>query len=240
MPSDLTDVPIDDLLKEVSRRLECSKKPERRLILIGPPGCGKGTQSPAIKDATCTCHLATGDMLRAAVAAKSALGLEAKKAMDSGALVSDDLVVGLIEEAIKAPQCTKGFILDGFPRTVVQAKKLDEMLAKQGAAIDKVLDFQVPDALLVERVVGRWVHPASGRSYHTKFAPPQKPGVDDLTGEALIQRKDDNAETLKTRLSAFHSHTQPVIEHYAKKVAVLQAEKKAAEVTQQISKVLGL
>lgn len=162
------------------------------IMMIGPPGCGKGTQSPRIKDEHCLCHLATGgeategiwrgspgsysvpspllspDMLRAAVAAKTPLGLEAKKAMESGALVSDDIVIGLIEEATKTPECSRGFILDGFPRTVVQAKKLDEMLARRAQSIDQVLDFQVPDAVLVERVVGRLVHPASGRSYHEK------------------------------------------------------------------------
>ena len=136
----------------------------RRHRRAGPPGCGKGTQSPAIKRDHCLCHLATGDMLRAAVAAKTPLGLEAKKAMDAGALVTDDIVVGLIEEAIQAPACRTGFILDGFPRTLPQAVKLDGMLKARGIGIDRVLNFQVPDALLVERVTGRLVHPASGRS----------------------------------------------------------------------------
>lgn len=149
-------------------------------------------------------------MLREAVAAKTQLGLQAKAAMDAGQLVSDDLVVGIISDAIKRPDCRNGFILDGFPRTVVQAEKLDSMLAQRGTQIDKVLNFNVPDAVLVERVTGRWVHPASGRSYHTKFAPPRVPGVDDITGEPLIQRKDDNAETLKSRLAAFHQQTAPV------------------------------
>jgi adenylate kinase len=158
----------------------------------------------------CLCHLATGDMLREAVAAKTALGMQAKAAMDAGQLVSDDLVIGIISDAIKRPDCRNGFILDGFPRTVVQAEKLDGMLAQRGTQIDKVLNFNVPDAVLVERVTGRWVHPASGRSYHTKFAPPRVPGVDDVTGEPLVQRKDDNAETLKSRLAAFHQQTAPV------------------------------
>lgn len=179
------------------------------------------------------------DMLRAAVAAKTPLGLEAKKAMESGALVSDDIVIGLIEESTKAPECQRGFILDGFPRTVVQAKKLDEMLAKRAQTIDRVLDFQVPDEVLVERVVGRLVHPASGRSYHEKFAPPKVAGIDDLTGEPLIKRKDDNADTLQARLSAFHSQTAPVIEYYAKKVIALQANRPSEEVAKQINAALG-
>jgi adenylate kinase len=136
--------------------------------------------------------------------------LQAKAAMDAGALVTDDLVVGIIADALRRPECRTGFILDGFPRTVGQAEKLDEMLSRRGTAIDKVLNFQVPDAVLVERVTGRWVHPASGRSYHTKFAPPRVPGTDDATGEPLIQRKDDNADTLKSRLAAFHAQTAPV------------------------------
>lgn len=236
---DLSSVSSEELMVELSRRLECAKKPEKRLVLIGPPGCGKGTQSPRIKMEHCLCHLATGDMLRAAVAAKTPLGLEAKKAMDSGGLVSDDIVIGLIEEATKSPECSRGFILDGFPRTVVQAQKLDEMLRKRNQVIDKVLNFKVPDSVLVDRVVGRWVHPASGRSYHQKFAPPKVPGKDDITGEPLIQRKDDNADTLKARLAAFHSQTSPVIDYYARKVVALNADRPQKEVASQIDKALA-
>lgn len=179
-------------------------------------------------------------MLRAAVAAKTPLGLEAKKAMDAGALVSDDIVVGLIEQNIQKPECRTGFVLDGFPRTVAQAQKLDEMLAKKGQAVDAVLSFDVPDKVLVERIVGRLVHPASGRSYHEKFAPPKTPGVDDVTGEPLVKRKDDNAETLKARLDAFHKQTAPVIAHYKDRVAHIRADKAFQDVQGQIKKVLGI
>ncbi|KAF2302636.1 hypothetical protein GH714_000510 [Hevea brasiliensis] len=206
-----------------------------------PPGSGKGTQSPIIKDEYCLCHLATGDMLRAAVAAKTPLGVKAKEAMDKGELVTDDLVVGIIDEAMKKPSCQKGFILDGFPRTVVQAQKLDEMLEKQGAKIDKVLNFAIDDAILEERITGRWIHPSSGRTYHTTFAPPKVPGVDDVSGEPLIQRKDDTAAVLKSRLEAFHKQTEPVIDYYKNKgvVAELHAEKPPKEVTAEVQKVLS-
>ncbi|MBA0834877.1 hypothetical protein Goarm_007198 [Gossypium armourianum] len=228
-------------MNELLRRMKCAPKPEKRLILIGPPGSGKGTQSPIIKDEHCLCHLATGDMLRAAVSAKTPLGIKAKEAMDKGELVSDDLVVGIIDEAMKKPSCKKGFILDGFPRTVAQAQKLDEMLERRGVKIDKVLDFAIDDAVLEERISGRWIHPASGRSYHTKFAPPRVPGVDDVTGEPLIQRKDDTAAVLKSRLESFHRQTQPVINYYSKKgiVATLHAEKPLTDVTDEVRKVLS-
>jgi len=248
-------------------------------LTSGPPGCGKGTQSPVIKKEHCLCHLATGDMLRAAVAARSPLGLEAKAAMDAGALVSDDIVVGLIGEAVRAPECRVGFILDGFPRTVAQAAKLDAMLAAKGQKIDRVLNFKVPDQLLVrgearekregvereereretpppsplhphslplpsipcqvERVTGRLIHAASGRSYHDKFAPPKIPGVDDVTGEPLTRRKDDNAETLKARLAAFHAQTAPVIEHYRDRVVNLKADRVMGDVAAEIRKAMG-
>ncbi|MBA0830991.1 hypothetical protein Goarm_015484 [Gossypium armourianum] len=211
------------------------------ILVAGPPGSGKGTQSPIIKDEYCLCHLATGDMLRAAVAAKTPLGIKAKEAMDKGELVSDDLVVGIIDEAMKKPSCKKGFILDGFPRTVGQAQKLDDMLGKQGVKIDKVLDFAIDDAVLEERITGRWIHPASGRTYHTKFAPPKVPGLDDVTGEPLVQRKDDTAAVLKSRLDAFHKQTQPVIDYYSEKgiVTKLHAEKPQKEVTDEVKKVLS-
>ncbi|KOM32708.1 hypothetical protein LR48_Vigan01g226400 [Vigna angularis] len=271
--SNLEDVPSLDLMTELLRRFKCSSKPDKRLILIGPPGSGKGTQSPIIKDEYCLCHLATGDMLRAAVAAKTPLGVKAKEAMDKawdpiwnleftfftmytleerlligyyvtifqGELVSDDLVVGIIDEAMKKPSCQKGFILDGFPRTVVQAQKLDEMLDKQGVKVDKVLNFAIDDAVLEERITGRWIHPSSGRTYHTKFAPPKVAGADDVTGEPLIQRKDDTAAVLKSRLEAFHRQTEPVIDYYSKKgiVANLHAEKPPKEVTVEVEKVLS-
>ncbi|XP_022987556.1 adenylate kinase 4-like [Cucurbita maxima] len=237
----LEDVPSIDLMSELLRRMKCASKSDKRLILIGPPGSGKGTQSPIIKDEYCLCHLATGDMLRAAVAAKTPLGVKAKEAMDNGGLVSDDLVVGIIDEAVKKPSCQKGFILDGFPRTVVQAQKLDQMLEKQGTKIDTVLNFSIDDAILEERITGRWIHPSSGRSYHTKFAPPKVAGVDDVTGEPLIQRKDDTAAVLKSRLEAFHKQTEPVIDYYSKKkiVVELQAEKPPKEVAEEIQKVLS-
>ncbi|KAF5840551.1 adenylate kinase-domain-containing protein [Dunaliella salina] len=159
--------------------------------------------------------------------------------MDAGALVSDEIVVGLIAEASKAPECAKGFILDGFPRTEVQAKKLDEMLQSRGQGIDKVLNFQVPNEVLVDRVVGRLIHQGSGRSYHEKFAPPKVPGIDDVTGEPLIKRKDDNAETLKARLEAFDKQTAPVIQYYANKVISLKADKPQAEVAKDIDRALA-
>ncbi|XP_022725964.1 adenylate kinase 4-like [Durio zibethinus] len=237
----LEDVPSVDIMTELLRRFKCSSKPDKRLILIGPPGSGKGTQSPIIKDDYCLCHLATGDMLRAAVAAKTPLGIKAKEAMDKGELVSDDLVVGIIDEAMKKPSCQKGFILDGFPRTVVQAQKLDEMLQNQGAKIDKVLNFAIDDSILEERITGRWIHPSSGRTYHTKFAPPKVPGVDDVTGEPLIQRKDDTPAVLKSRLETFHRQTEPVIDYYGSKgiLANLPAEKPPKEVTSEVQKVLS-
>ena len=240
MSAALAEVSTDALMREIQRRLDCQSKPDKRLILIGPPGCGKGTQSPKIKADHCLCHLATGDMLRAAVAAKTPNGIKAKQAMESGALVSDDIVVGIIEEAIKKTECRNGFILDGFPRTVPQAKMLDEMLGKKGAAVDSVLDFQIPDEVLVERIEGRWIHAASGRSYHTKFSPPKVPGVDDVTGEPLVKRKDDNAATLKSRLDAFHAQTQPVIDYYtsAGRVKVINANKASKDVESQIESAL--
>ncbi|KAM0846822.1 hypothetical protein ACQ4PT_055422 [Festuca glaucescens] len=240
MAANLEDVPSVELITEVLRRAKCSSKPDKRIILVGPPGSGKGTQSPLIKDEYCLCHLATGDMLRAAVAAKTPLGIKAKEAMNKGELVSDDLVVGIIDEAMKRPSCQKGFILDGFPRTVVQAQKLDEMLARQGAKVDKVLNFAIDDAILEERITGRWIHPSSGRSYHTKFAPPKTTGVDDVR---QIQNtwKDDTAEVLKSRLEAFHIQTEPVIEYYSKNglVANLHAEKPPKEVTVEVQKALS-
>ena len=235
---DLSEVSAGALFSELQRRVSCLDKPEKRIILLGPPGSGKGTQSPYLKKEHCLCHLATGDMLRAAVAAKTPTGLKAKEAMESGALVSDEIVVGIIEESIKKPECRTGFILDGFPRTVVQAQKLDEMLAKKGIAIDRVLNFAIDDQLLVDRICNRWIHPASGRSYNTKFSPPKVPGKDDQTGEPLVQRKDDNEATLKKRLEAFHTQTTPLVKYYMSKLSTIDAAKPQATVQDQVDKAM--
>jgi len=238
----LENIPTESLLHEITRRMDCIKKPERRLIFIGPPGCGKGTQAPRVRREHCLCHLATGDMLRAAVAAGTDMGKQAKAVMDAGGLVSDEIVVGIIKDAIETPQCTKGFILDGFPRTVVQAQKLDQMLSQKGQSIDSAVNFDIKDEVLIPRVTGRLIHPASGRSYHKLFAPPKRPMKDDITGESLIQRADDNEETMTKRLNAFHVQTQPVIDYYKQKgkLRSVDADKPSQTVYEQITKaVLG-
>ncbi|KAF2128792.1 adenylate kinase-like protein cytosolic [Dothidotthia symphoricarpi CBS 119687] len=188
-----------------------------RMILMGPPGAGKGTQAPRIKEKFCACHLATGDMLRAQVSAKTPLGREAKKIMDAGGLVSDEIMVNMIKTELENnAECKKGFILDGFPRTVTQAEKLDDMLTKTRKPLQHAVELQIDDGLLVSRITGRLVHPASGRSYHKIFNPPKTSMTDDVTGEPLIQRSDDNEATLTKRLSTYHAQTAPVVSYYQK------------------------
>ncbi|KAH8114131.1 adenylate kinase 1 [Phellopilus nigrolimitatus] len=189
-----------------------------RMILIGPPGAGKGTQAPRIKEEFCVCHLATGDMLREQVARKTQLGVEAKKIMDNGGLVSDDIMVNMIKDQLEHnKECKNGFVLDGFPRTVPQAEKLDDMLTDRKEKLDHVVELKIDDSLLISRITGRLIHPASGRSYHKEFAPPKKTMTDDVTGEPLIQRSDDNVETLRKRLGSYHSQTAPVVDYYKAK-----------------------
>jgi len=189
-----------------------------RMILVGPPGAGKGTQAPKIRDAYCVCHLATGDMLRDQVQKQTELGKEAKKIMDAGGLVSDDIMVGMIKDQLENNKtCKNGFVLDGFPRTVPQAEKLDDMLIARKEKLDHVVELKIEDALLISRITGRLIHPASGRTYHKEFQPPKKTMTDDVTGEPLIQRSDDNVETLRKRLASYHKQTAPVVDYYRAK-----------------------
>ncbi|KAK3345373.1 putative adenylate kinase [Neurospora tetraspora] len=186
-----------------------------RMILIGPPGAGKGTQAPKIKEKFNCCHLATGDMLRAQVAKGTALGKQAKKIMNEGGLVSDDIVIGMIKDELENnKECQGGFILDGFPRTVPQAEGLDAMLRERNLPLQHAVELKIDDSLLVARITGRLVHPASGRSYHRIFNPPKDDMKDDITGEPLVQRSDDNAEALRKRLETYHKQTAPVVGYY--------------------------
>jgi adenylate kinase len=182
-----------------------------RLILLGPPGAGKGTQAAFIKEAFGIPQISTGDMLRAAVKAGTPLGLAAKKVMDEGRLVSDDIIIGLVEHRLKEPDCARGYLFDGFPRTIPQA----DAMKSAGVAIDFVLEIDVPDSEIVERMSGRRVHLASGRTYHVRFNPPKAEGRDDVTGEPLIQRDDDREETVKKRLDVYHAQTEPLVAYYA-------------------------
>src|SRR5437660_3180238 len=183
-----------------------------RLVLLGPPGAGKGTQAGFIRDAYGIPQISTGDMLRAAVKAGTPLGLAAKKVMDAGGLVSDDIIVGLVNDRLREPDCRNGYLFDGFPRSIPQA----DALRDAGVALDYVLEIDVPDAAIVERMSGRRVHPASGRTYHVKFNPPKVAGRDDVTGEPLIQREDDKEETVTKRLAVYHQQTEPLVEYYRK------------------------
>jgi adenylate kinase len=182
-----------------------------RLILLGAPGAGKGTQATFICQKFGIPQISTGDMLRAAVKAGTPLGLAAKKVMDSGALVSDDIIIGLVQERITQPDCAKGFLFDGFPRTIPQA----EAMKQAGVKLDYVLEIDVPFDAIIERMSGRRSHPGSGRTYHVKFNPPKKDGVDDVTGEPLVQRDDDREETVRKRLQVYSDQTRPLVDYYS-------------------------
>ena len=196
-----------------------------RVILLGAPGAGKGTQAKFITEKFGIPQISTGDMLRAAVKAGTELGLIAKGVMDSGGLVSDDLIINLVKERISQDDCKNGFLFDGFPRTIPQA----EALVKAGVELDHVLEIAVEDEEIVQRIAGRRVHEASGRVYHIVYNPPKVEGKDDVTGEALVQRKDDTEETVRHRLSVYHSQTKPLVDFY-QKLAAAQGKPKYSHV----------
>lgn len=181
-----------------------------RLILLGAPGAGKGTQANFIKEKYGIPQISTGDMLRAAVKAGTAMGLEAKKVMDAGGLVSDDVIIGLVQERLKEKDCANGYLFDGFPRTIPQA----DAMKNAGVLIDYVVEIDVPDEVIIERMSGRRMDPASGRTYHIKYNPPKVEGRDDITGDELKQRDDDKEETVKKRLAVYHDQTKVLIDYY--------------------------
>ena len=182
-----------------------------RLILLGAPGAGKGTQAQFICEKFSIPQISTGDMLRAAVKAGTDLGIAAKKIMDAGGLVSDDIIIGLVKDRLTQPDCSKGYLFDGFPRTIPQAQAMKDA----GVPIDYVLEIDVPFDAIIDRMSGRRVHPASGRTYHVKFNPPKVAGKDDVTGEALIQRDDDKEETVRKRLQVYNDQTRPLVAYYS-------------------------
>ncbi len=182
-----------------------------RIILLGGPGAGKGTQANVIKDKYGIPQISTGDMLRAAVKEGTPLGIEAKKVMDAGGLVSDDIILGLVKERSAQPDCANGFLFDGFPRTLAQAGALKE----QGVNIDAVVEIDVDDEEIIKRMGGRRVHPGSGRTYHIVFNPPKREGLDDATGEPLVQRDDDQEDVVRQRLKVYHDQTEPLIGYYS-------------------------
>jgi len=222
---------VEDAIKKTEDKF-ASYWPRNIMILFGPPGAGKGTHGPKIEEMLDIPQLSTGDMLRAAVAAQTEVGKKAQAVMKAGGLVSDDIVVGIIRDRITEEDCKFGFILDGFPRTLVQAQALDKMLAEEGACVTKVIELQVPDEVLEERICGRWIHKKSGRSFHVKFAPPKSMKTnadgtpiaesmkDDETGEALMQRPDDTSSALVKRLKGYHDETVPILSHYSPKGVV--------------------
>ena len=214
----------------------------KRIILMGPPGGGKGTQAKRIQERYGIVQLSTGDMLRAAVAAGTAVGKQAKAVMDAGKLVSDDILVAMIAERISQPDCANGFILDGFPRTTPQAEALDKLLTDKGMNLDKVVEVAVPDERLIERITGRFTCAKCGEGYHDKFKQPKKPGVCDVCGSTdFARRADDNAETVKARLKAYHAQTAPLLPYYENKglLMVIDGDRDMDVVTADLIKILG-
>ena len=193
-----------------------------RLILLGAPGAGKGTQAQFICEKFAIPQISTGDMLRAAVKAGTELGVAAKKIMDAGGLVSDDIIIGLVKDRLTQPDCSKGYLFDGFPRTIPQAQAMKDA----GVPIDYVLEIDVPFDAIIDRMGGRRVHPASGRTYHIKYNPPKVEGKDDVTGDALIQRDDDKEETVRKRLQVYDDQTRPLVEYYSSWAAQANAADK--------------
>ncbi len=216
-----------------------------KLILLGAPGAGKGTQANYIREKFGIPQISTGDMLRAAIKAGTPLGLAAKKVMDAGNLVSDDIIINLVKERIKEPDCANGFLFDGFPRTIPQAQAMKDA----GIKIDYVVEVDVADSEVVKRMSGRRVHPASGRTYHVVFNPPKVAGKDDVTGEDLVQRADDNEDTVIQRLGVYHAQTKPLVEYYtawnksgdanAPKVVCVPGVGNVESIRDQVFKVLG-
>ena len=214
----------------------------KRLILMGPPGGGKGTQAKRLQDRYGIVQLSTGDMLRAAVKAGSPIGKQAKAVMDAGKLVSDEIMVGLIAERIEAPDAVKGFILDGFPRTVPQAEALDKLLRDKGIKLDSVIEVAVPDARLIERITGRFTCAKCGEGYHDTFKTPKNAGVCDVCGSAeFTRRADDNAETVKARLAAYHAQTAPLLPNYEGQglLKVVDGDRDMNGVTADLEAILG-
>lgn len=213
-----------------------------RIILMGPPGGGKGTQAKVLQDRYGIVQLSTGDMLRAAVAAGTAVGKEARAIMDQGGLVSDDIIIRMIADRIGEKDCANGFILDGFPRTVPQAEALDKLLTEKGVKLDGVVEVRVPDAMLVERITGRYTCAKCGAGYHDSFQKPRTVGVCDGCGGAdFTRRKDDNAETVVSRLEAYHRQTQPLLPYYEKQglLKVIDGTLDICEVTKLLEKALA-
>ena len=213
-----------------------------RIILLGAPGAGKGTQAQFIMEKYGIPQISTGDMLRAAVKAGTELGLQAKAIMDAGKLVTDELVIALVKQRIAQDDCKAGFLLDGFPRTIPQADAMKEA----GIAVDVVLEFAVPDDIIVDRIIGRRVHAPSGRVYHVSYNPPKQEGIDDVTGEALTTRKDDQEETVRQRLVEYHQMTAPLIAYYSKEAAEgrtryqkIDGTRPVSEVSNQLATILG-